>query len=1051
VWEIRPDPIGHLGGDLGRDFRAVERYTTRTGRNYKRNWVGQAKRVQEIHPSDVKKIVDEALPAGSTVPHALVLAVGCNASRRTYDKFAAETKARGVKRADLWDWQKVNDLLNDGRNARIASYFFGDGSVIPGTVPLPQAVDRSGGRDAPLSDRSTQVAQLVAAGGDVAIVGPAATGKTRLAAEVSGARYLTNFSTVDGIAESLRLDQPPALVLDDAGLHLDQLEMLLALQREGYTFRIIATTWPDSLDAVRQLLPTAAVITTGTLEVPEIDALLLSMNVTNYYLRVWIASLAEGRPGWAVKLADLAKKHRVADVVSGRGLLEHFRPYLQRLDPSRSDEIMVLAGVLAAIGPVDRDTEAESLDAFLKVGVGERQALVGRAAAVGLVDVRRGRLRSAPDALSGTLVGATFYGSGTALSIDAVLRHWPDRQGQVIRSVIAAALSGSAEARRDVDRLVPDVRAAANYLPIDDFIDLDERAATRALHQTSAMPVGSGLREKIVMNAARRYLAPEAVAALLDAALGDHRPEHQTPEHPVRVLGEIGRQLDPLGRSQFGTRRTILELSNVWLGRDPDRERQLVWAAVVAHLLNPEVEGNFPTAGANLSITLASRVETAEQIQAIKDYLWPMIEPCLERLGTGALVLLLEPIRDLANVARGFAGRSPAPTPDQQAAAQEALAVVLPALGRAAASRPGLQLSLQRMWQDYHIGQRQPLDPEFRLLGLGWHSRGALKEKSHLQHAIDRLVDRWLTEDPAAVMKRIAEWGAAARSADLDLMPVGRTALGDFGRRAPNVDRLVQAALDAGVGAEADWLIFTALRTAKSVPPWFQRALRGPWRQLVIAAALNPGSQLDAALLAVREVTARDGTTVDIALLRHGAEGHGAVTRALLRHRRRDVRGIAAVAIGLGTPHGPGHLPPELETDWKRAMLDAPIPDHGSTWELGQTLAYMTSEHPDLLADWLRVQFRRGRPIWRLDFADELDLSKLPQATRDRLIRRMAAKPSISCPSQDRPPTTCVVARSSWLATVLPLRGVARRAARLRSPLGRPPASRQGCFGRRTP
>src|SRR5579862_2287443 len=87
VWEIRPDPIGHLGSDLGRDFRSIERYTTRTGRQYKRLWVGQAKRVQAIYPSSVRQIVNEALPIGAPVPHALVVAVGCNASRRTYDEF----------------------------------------------------------------------------------------------------------------------------------------------------------------------------------------------------------------------------------------------------------------------------------------------------------------------------------------------------------------------------------------------------------------------------------------------------------------------------------------------------------------------------------------------------------------------------------------------------------------------------------------------------------------------------------------------------------------------------------------------------------------------------------------------------------------------------------------------------------------------------------------------------------------------------------------------------------------------------------------------------
>ena len=267
IWEAKPDPIGHLGSDDGQDIRAVE-LSRGPRRATRRPWLVQVKRHKEIHPQDLRDIVDAAIPGDSKAPHAFVVAVALGASKRCYDALDAAAKARGVKRIELWDREKVNDFLNEPKNALTSTFYFGDGSAIPGTVPLPVALDRSIGRDAPLLGRAPEVAELLAAPGDVVIVGPAGTGKSRLAAEIPGRRFLTTHSTADAVAASIRNDQPSHVVIDDAGLDIARLNMLLELRQQHYDFRIVATTWAERLDDVRALLPDGTRIEIAELERP---------------------------------------------------------------------------------------------------------------------------------------------------------------------------------------------------------------------------------------------------------------------------------------------------------------------------------------------------------------------------------------------------------------------------------------------------------------------------------------------------------------------------------------------------------------------------------------------------------------------------------------------------------------------------------------------------------------------------------------------------------------------------------------------------------------
>jgi hypothetical protein len=958
----------------------------------------QVKRYKAIHPKDLRDIVDAAIPVASKAPHAFIVAVACGASKRCFDALDAAAKARGVKRIELWDKEKVNDFLNEPKNALTSTFYFGDGSAIPGTVPLPLALDRSIGRDAPLIGRASEVADLLAAPGDVVIVGPAGTGKSRLAAEIPGRRFLTTHSTPDAVAASVRNDHPTHVVIDDAGLDIARLNMLLELRQQSYAFKIVATTWAERLDDVRALLPNATRIEIAELERPAMDQTLKAIGVGNYYLRSWILDLAEGRPGWAISLTQLAKEGRIRDVRSGRGLIESIGPYLNRVNPGAGHRALALLGVLAAVGPVAED-ELPALDSILGASPVDRHSLLREAAAVGMIELRGTSLAVVPQALRPALVAHLFFEGTARLRIPDVLAAFPNRELVMLERVIEAAHAGSVPARAEVDRRLPDLTHLldwGSHSLLVAFATLDEAAALRALSATDSLDPGHEARRRVVRATAERFLMADAIAAMLSDAIGDQRPENSTPEHPVRFLGEMARQVDPLNQTSFELRAPILAATNQWLEEDPNPERQEIWARVVAQLLDPHVAGVFPDSGSPMTIHLPAGAESEEHIIEIGTTLWPEVRARLALLETSAFVLLAAGARELAEIVRRYPLRGDLiPPPGASTAASGVLDAMLPELAGYAPTRPALQLTLHRLRREMGVGPRQPIDPEFRLLAMGWEIRSGGGVSKHISHAVDRLVAQWLTEPAEVVMARVAMWGKEASLARRDLDPVGGMALRRYAERGGDIDATVSAALAAGLpGPEMYPLIQKGMAEGRGVPTWLGQVFVGQLRWPALSVALDPGADRLIAMLAVAELKDGDAGVVDESALRHSH--HGGIQSedlllALLTHPVKVVRGSAAIQFPRSGPGSPSTRSPAFYSAWKRAFLEVPIGDHHN-WHLGQHLNALATADPQLVSDWLLRRATDGEAMWLLEFEKKLDVSTMPRADRDALMRSVPDK-----------------------------------------------------------
>ncbi len=994
-WSLAPEPVGRLGSDHGRDVRAWERVPALRGRKpTEREWRYQLKRVKEIGQTALGRFVNEAIPDHSDIPYALVIAVACRVSNDGFAAFHDEAHKLGVLHHELWSRDTLNDKLVLNENARIAAFYFGDGPAIEGTVPIPITLDRSAGRDLSLLGRGDELAKLQAAGGDVILVGQPGSGKSRLAAEAKRVRFITSRADPNAVAESLRQRQPAHVVLDDAGLAIARLEMLLELRREGHSFAIVATTWAENLDEVKRWLPDAAVIGLPLLERKTIDDLLTALGIKNYYLRLEILDQAEGRPGWAVALADLAKRGRGRDIITGRAIIGQVEPYLARLGAS-SKKALGLLSMIGALGSVSLAKELTEVEAYVAVDRLEGQQLLQDAAAAGVLELLDDALRISPKAFRFALVGHWFFEQRPApWPIDDLLTHWPDHRDAILLALLEAAWDGSDGARDHLDELLPSV-AKVPYGMLDRYVALDKRAAERAIVESDRLPELAPFRTEILTAAASRFALPEAVRKLLDLAVGDVRPEHSNPSHPIRVLGEVGSRVSPHGDTSFDFRKSVADTVTEWFDADPSPAHQLVWAKVMAHLLDPKIEGSFADPGLPMTINLRRGFETAANVRTLTLDVWPLAAARLGRLATEPLIAFVQVVDDWLRLARRIDGvQGVKPTEEAASIAASFVAELLLAMSKACEGKPAAQVELRATASLFAASVPQRIDPEFRLLTWSpWHlpRRG---ESRIVTRIVGRLADCWALEDPADLMKRIAGLSAEAAHGrnGLQMIHVVFRALAD---RSEDLDGLTTAGLDAGLTWEIYPLMKASIDHILNSPPWLPAALAGPARATALGAALEPGPNRDATESSLAELGPHDVLFVEQAMIRRNPGGHDWVSLALLRHPIEEVRGTASLWFGLDASDHAAALPADWYPDWKEAFVVAPLllGQADTSYRLGEQLTRLVVVDPGAVERWLTRQLVQDPhpALHRLPKPALVSLSLLPVPYRDRLMREVVS------------------------------------------------------------
>ncbi|GHG37011.1 hypothetical protein [Streptomyces zaomyceticus] len=900
----------------------------------------------------------------------------------------------------------------------------------------PLELPEDGAEHTDLLGREADLAKLdeaVTSGRDVVLAGVPGVGKTRLTVELTDKVAYLEQAQADRILAELLTSCPAAVVVDDAHTRINEMRVLRRARHSAeHAFAIVATTWPDRADEVTAALPGAVRLDIDLLERSDMNALVTSLGVTGHRARAAVLDQAAGRPGWAVTLCQLFTTGEGGQVANGAAHLARVERHLRRITETET-AVDVLACVAALGG-----ASSETLYALAPL-VGEPPArmsgLMERLARHGLVETVHDVWRLQP-ALRAPLIARWFFTRPANRPWSTLCDAFPTRSRDLVSAAISAArVSVSSDARTAVENWVRALPATTEWDTgtlslVPEYARLDREAAQFAVTQARAIlaaprdePMNATITDRQADAAARQlaqsatqYLLPEAITALLDLAVGDERPRHSTPQHPLRVLDDVAKTIDPDFGTVFEVRGLLLRPVLEWLRTHRSPADWGVATEVLASIFSAETSGTWTDPGSPNTVTLARGVESAENLARLIS-LWDQVAPVIEETerqdGLNSAPAAVVPLLDLAGswvrLGAGFGPHNSEPSREQKNQGAKGGARMLATLHHLLQASPGLALRARRMLNAAYArtgdeGSNLPaldIDPDVESF-IGWSRRDATGHQDETAPSSVRTVE--------SLAQRIAALGPTAGVARFIALAEQSELAGDRGGGTWVADQMVPHLIDP-----AAW---HAAATAAGSPP-IHRAALSRWlttspdtlsaevltsalddprfRTGVISTVLGRGTDDTAAQLVVAKMRAEDAWLLDSIFLRD--EPHEVLHR-LLRHPDAVVAGSTAVIFAVGQPYGPS-----LPDVWRAAWCDAVrrirpegLPQHDE-WRASQLLAHLAEHDPDLLEAWYTARLdemaEQGYFTAPEPHGCELHLDRLPQSHRYRLTVRCVDLPRI--------------------------------------------------------
>ncbi|WP_311425486.1 hypothetical protein [Jatrophihabitans lederbergiae] len=161
-------------------------------------------------------------------------------------------------------------------------------------------------RQLPTVGRDVLIEKVNDTAADVILFGVPGAGKSHVASKLDGVLFLERQPIPERLLDDLISTKPDVVVVDDAGARLDDVDLLLhSRDAEGIAFRVAATCWPHEIDRVADHLPGSVRFEVDLLSREELGSLLRERGITRLSVIVHLLAQADGRPAWALNLADL--------------------------------------------------------------------------------------------------------------------------------------------------------------------------------------------------------------------------------------------------------------------------------------------------------------------------------------------------------------------------------------------------------------------------------------------------------------------------------------------------------------------------------------------------------------------------------------------------------------------------------------------------------------------------------------------------------------------------------------------------------------------------
>ena len=874
----------------------------------------------------------------------------------------------------------------------------------------------------PLVGREDPLNRLVTGDGDVILFGKPGVGKTRLLAEVPDVVFVDPDAAEDRLADDIRWIEPQVIVVDDVGQADGLARFVQRLRRQEadwLNLRLVVACWPHEIDAARDLLPDAAEIELDLLERPDIDAIVRAMGITGVMARQEILDQAEGRPGWAVALADLLLRSGWEDLFTGRALLGQVDGYLRRseLDDSARD----LLAAVAALRGVD-DGDLTTVAAAVGVSRPEAGRLLRAIAKGGLLDVEQRRTFDGTDCrysvrppmLADAVAAEHYMGDVPLGDIEGLWEAWPERRVDLVVTVCTAARFGSGRARAMIDGLVgetldADLTSHEVRVVYENYLLVDERCAASVVRwltdefsglDDDVKRNGYGLQSivELVHLAAARYLDRRAVRLMLEMAIHDTRETNPNPEHPLRKLADLCTRFHPDIPVTSDHRSLVAAALGDFLPDEPTDAHWRVWATAAQGVLTPRVRGTFSLPENVRQFSITETIVGPDHAILIHEELWPPIRDDLGSAPTAVVAEFSDLARKWLRVGGGhdhpFGQDHPRDAIERADAVGRAMLADLIELS---SGKPGLEARIKSTAEVFDIELPAELtsdeaqDPFFRDLDRrnGWQ----VAEEELRADIADRVAG-WALEPVDEVVCRLVELRNELNTAGISWPDRVWIACRSLAEQVDDPQAWVAASLRHGLFPEAAPF---ADRLVLMQPPELRQLAEAclgnaSARWTMLAALLSDPPDDGLLDLAVSQLTPGDYGRLDH--LMASRELRSDVQHKILANACPAARGAFAVVLAGETDDPTESMSEDLRDSFLSAVEEIRPAELNQNigYELVDLVKFLAASHPDTLEKLIRRCLEDAAPgglyealgydMWRT-------LHLLPRANKTNLLQSL--------------------------------------------------------------
>lgn len=829
--------------------------------------------------------------------------------------------------------------------------------------------------DIPIIGRDDDLEQLRSMKGDLVFVGKPGIGKTFLLEKLMDEDWglFDDGWAIADLEDAIRELRPRRVVLDDAHLREERVAVLRQLRREmDAEFDIVAVSWPGQQAEVAAALVGSQTFDVRELERDQILQIIKEVGVTDSReMQALLVNQSLGRAGLAVTLAHAYISGHVREVAAGDALLTDIVGWFMR---SLGRESRHVLGVLALAGSSGATVEQVAR------AVGLNKALVSELvrglASGGTVDEASRteqvtRLRVQPESLRYALVRDVFFVAAGSLEVAAAIAEL-DRPSIALLPLVGAKHRGAS-----ID--------PGFLLNMIDFSDPEGVVAYALLGPTetrTALQVAPQHRFAIARAAYESNISPHITLRLLmELAVGDRREEHNTPEHPLRIIGDY--LTGPDGTIE--ARRLAVSVADQWLREGGDSE---VAFRVLKHAVEPRVRFVYSDPGLGNTWTIS---EAALPISAVRELsgIWNSVLEVVAREQNGALAPIIDALHSWVYPRTLSFGDGP----DEATAAairDEAMRVIS-RLADTLRDRPGILHRLRDYVSTAQLDVTINVPAEFEVLfpsdwdgaedggGYdGWVRRA--------NEAVGRLATELQQLPVGDVTTRITRAEAEAASAGITYprMTLALAQLLAVGTEEPEAYLHALEQLNAPGDIVLPFLDRTAELKRNGWELAVERLLGDdrmvwPATQVVLVRAVGPRLKD----LAISRMTAAYRNLVEFIIATGQADAD--TLERLLNADDRVVARDVAVALGHAS-RGLllGDLSESARARWRAVIVMSPAEDYWYSVILGRD--------SQLFADWLRAWFGRLRDDSTHEFFPhtlEETIGRLPVELRAELIREV--------------------------------------------------------------